>query len=79
MTTTYFPRWRATIDGTETTLNRVNGSFIGIRVPPGHHVVRLRYQPTDHLAMVAVSAAALVLTMLTMLACGVATTRTGRK
>lgn len=64
VTTTYFPRWRATVDGAPTPLVRVNGSFLGLRVPAGTHDVELRYQPTDHLVMLVVSAAALIATCL---------------
>ena len=63
VTTTIFPRWRATIDGDEVPIMRVNGSFMGLRVPAGTHAVRLEYRPTDHLILLAISAAALFLTV----------------
>jgi hypothetical protein len=63
VTTTLFPRWHAFVDGAETPLVRVNGSFMGLRVPAGEHVVRLEYRPTDHLVFLGVSVVALVLTI----------------
>lgn len=66
VTTTYFPRWRATIDAQSVPLHRVNGSFMGLRIPPGTHAIRLEYRPTDHLMLLAISAAALTLTSLAL-------------
>lgn len=60
VTTTWFPRWRATIDGTPTPIVRANGSFMGIRVPAGKHAVRFAYVATDQIAMLAISAVALL-------------------
>jgi hypothetical protein len=39
------PDWRVTIDGAPTTLERANVLFRGVRVPPGRHLVELRYFP----------------------------------
>ncbi|HET9795679.1 MAG TPA: hypothetical protein VFS34_14590, partial [Thermoanaerobaculia bacterium] len=40
---TYFRYWRATIDGAAAPVEIANGSFCGMRVPPGRHRVRLFY------------------------------------
>jgi hypothetical protein len=61
VTTTHFPRWRATIDGAETPVFRANGSFLGLRVPPGQHDIDLVYWPADHLVLLAISGLALLL------------------
>jgi hypothetical protein len=37
--------WNATIDGKATNSTRANFSLIGVRVPPGDHVVGLRFEP----------------------------------
>jgi hypothetical protein len=62
VTTTWFPRWRATIDGVKTPIHRVNGSFLGIRVPAGDHRVEFDYWPTDHVWLAVISGLALVVT-----------------
>ena len=62
VTTTWFPRWRATVDGAPTPIYRVNGSFLGIRVPAGEHRVEFVYWPTDHVWLAVVSAIAFVAT-----------------
>jgi uncharacterized membrane protein YfhO len=41
----YAPGWVATIDGEPAELHRVNWTFRGVVVPPGHHTVELKYQP----------------------------------
>ena len=55
VTTTWFPRWRATVDGAPTPIYRVNGSFLGIRVPAGEHRIEFAYWPTDHVWLALVS------------------------
>ena len=55
VTTTWFPRWRAMIDGSPTPIHRVNGSFLGIRVPAGEHHVEFVYWPTDHVWLAVLS------------------------
>ncbi|HEX2501004.1 MAG TPA: YfhO family protein [Methylomirabilota bacterium] len=42
---TYYPGWRATVDGAETRLLRANYSMRAVRVPGGTHEVRFRYRP----------------------------------
>jgi hypothetical protein len=37
--------WRATVDGHAVPVVRANGLVLGVPVPPGHHVVRLRFRP----------------------------------
>jgi len=41
----YAPGWVATIDGEPADIHRVNWTFRGVVVPPGHHTVELEYQP----------------------------------
>lgn len=40
------PRWRASIDGTETPIHRADYLFQAIFVPPGDHTIRIRYSPS---------------------------------
>jgi hypothetical protein len=37
------PGWRATVDGRTQPVLRADYAFIGVRLPPGHHVIRLAY------------------------------------
>jgi hypothetical protein len=43
----YYPWWRASVDDVDVDIVRVNHTMVGIAVPPGSHVVRLRLQPTS--------------------------------
>jgi Bacterial membrane protein YfhO len=44
----FFPGWRATVDGRETPLLRVNGMVQGVRVPAGgDHTIELTYLPAS--------------------------------
>lgn len=40
-----WPGWRATIDRTRVTIEQANRAFLAIRIPPGHHHVRVDYLP----------------------------------
>ena len=40
----YHPNWRATVDGIETDTMMLMPSFVGIKLPPGDHQVRIEYQ-----------------------------------
>ena len=52
---TWFPGWRAKIDGAEVSINRVNYMFMGVEVPPGTHVVEFNYYPTHFTLCVIIS------------------------
>ncbi|MCE9593157.1 MAG: YfhO family protein [Planctomycetes bacterium] len=42
---TYFPGWKATVDGREARVICANHAFSGVEVPAGKSVVELRYEP----------------------------------
>jgi hypothetical protein len=42
---TWYPGWRAAVDGAETPIYRVNGCFRGVSVPQGRHTVNFTYRP----------------------------------
>jgi hypothetical protein len=42
---TYYPGWRATVDGQPTQILRANYVFMALPLEPGRHQVILRYQP----------------------------------
>lgn len=43
----HYPGWTATLDGQPTPLYKTNGIFRGVIVPPGDHVVEMRFFPTS--------------------------------
>ncbi len=47
LTDDFYPGWNATVDGHETTVQRVDYLLRGVSVGPGRHTVELRYQPTS--------------------------------
>jgi len=44
-TDSYYPGWRAYVDGVRTPVYRANVAFRAIEVPPGRHQVEYRYEP----------------------------------
>lgn len=56
---TYYPGWKASVDGKETDVYRVNLAFRGVTVPKGIHDVEFRYQPAWMKTAVAVTIASL--------------------
>jgi len=45
VTDTWYPGWRATVDGQRAEILEVNGAFRGIVIGPGKHFVEMRFQP----------------------------------
>jgi hypothetical protein len=45
VTSTYYQGWEARVDGELVPLYRVNGSFMGLSIPPGEHRVQLEFRP----------------------------------
>ena len=62
------PGWRATLDGADVPVHRVNHTFRGVAVPAGEHTVRLSFEPP----VLAASALVSVLVLLGLLAVGLA-------
>jgi uncharacterized membrane protein YfhO len=58
---TWYPGWRATVDGAPTEVLRANHAFRAVRLEAGEHVVDMVYRPTSVLVGGAVSLAALAL------------------
>jgi hypothetical protein len=54
------PGWNATIDGRPLTMEPYSGVMLQARIPPGRHVVELRYRPTAFTVGVVVAAATVV-------------------
>jgi hypothetical protein len=57
----HYPWWRASIDGRDAEVIRVNHAMVGLVVPAGSHVVRLWHAPVSFWAGMALSGAGLVL------------------
>ncbi len=54
---TYYPGWRAYVDGKQTTLLRADALFRGVVVGPGEHLVEFTYEPQSFVAGVAITSA----------------------
>ena len=62
---TYFRSWKAAVDGTPAPVEIANGSFCGVRVPPGDHRVELFYDEGPFRTGAALGLAAAALAILT--------------
>ena len=56
----WFPGWHAEVDGSGVGVVRANGLVLGVPVPPGHHVVELRYRTPGLRVGVAIATATVV-------------------
>jgi hypothetical protein len=63
-TETWFPGWRATLDGRSAPLLRANAAFMAVRVLAGEHEVVLTYAPLSFRIGVWISLASLLLALL---------------
>jgi uncharacterized membrane protein YfhO len=51
----FYPGWTATVDGSETPIEKANGFARAVRVPPGEHSVVFEYSPRSLKAGLAIS------------------------
>ncbi len=58
---TYYPGWRASVDGRETPVMRVNIAQRGVALPPGRHRVTFAYSPSSFRRGLALTCLGLVL------------------
>jgi hypothetical protein len=56
----YYPGWRAYVDGKPAPILRANYAFRAVEVPQGNHRVEFRYRPTSFYAGAAISSATLL-------------------
>jgi hypothetical protein len=64
----YYPGWKAFVDGREEVIRRANLFFRAISLPAGNHTVEFRYEPGSFMIGLVVSAATLItLTVVTIL------------
>jgi uncharacterized membrane protein YfhO len=52
---TFYPGWKATIDGADTPIIKANYSFRAIAIPKGIHIIKFSYMPVSFLAGVLIS------------------------
>jgi len=60
----WHPNWRAKVDRRPAYMGRVNGSFRGIALPAGEHLVEMSYRPRSLPAALVIAGAALLLLIL---------------
>jgi hypothetical protein len=77
LTDVHFPGWKATVDGVDVPVERVDYLLRGVVVPAGEHTVELRYEPTSWRIGWIVSVAA-TLVLLAILLVGVRARRPRR-
>jgi Bacterial membrane protein YfhO len=56
----YYPGWKAFVDGREEVIRRANLFFRAVRLPAGNHTVEFRYEPKSFAIGLAISATTLV-------------------
>ncbi|MDR1303708.1 MAG: YfhO family protein, partial [Verrucomicrobiales bacterium] len=65
---TWYPGWRAAIDGRATPIHRVNYMFMGVEVPAGKHTVEFKFYPRHFTASLSVALVALCVSLTLLLA-----------
>jgi hypothetical protein len=63
----FYPGWRAEVDGRETPVRPANAAFRAVAVDPGRHEVRFSYRPASVISGGAISLAAIALTAVGLL------------
>ena len=66
----WHPGWLATIDGAATPILRTNYAFRGVEVPPGDHVVEMRFRPRSLIYGAAISAVSALVALAALLVGG---------
>ncbi len=61
---TYFPGWKASVDGAAVSILEVDGALRGVVVPPGRHTVEFQYRPLSVYAGAAMTLAGFLLALL---------------
>ena len=64
---TWYPGWRATIDGREVPIHRVNYMFMGVEVPAGRHSVEFKFYPRHFTFCLFIAVSALILSLVLMI------------
>jgi len=56
----YYPGWRASVDGRRAEIRQANGCFRAVRIPPGTHLASFTYLPSSFLCGSGLSALCLI-------------------
>lgn len=64
---TYYPGWRAYVDGKEVKINKYKSVFKSIYVPKGNHIVKLAYLPKSFSVGILISLVSAILTVILMI------------
>ena len=64
---TWYPGWKATVDGQPTRVERANLNFRAVYVDSGTHIVRFTYRPSSYSVGLAISGTTLLTTILLLL------------
>jgi Bacterial membrane protein YfhO len=75
LTDSFYPGWKATVDGRSTPIERVDYLLRGLPIPPGTHRVEFRYEPASYRAGWIIS----LLSALAVLAAAVVGWRCGQR
>jgi hypothetical protein len=62
----WYPGWKATVDGAPVEVERANLAFRAVYLPPGDHTVQFRYRPASYVLGLAVSVATLAVTTIVL-------------
>jgi uncharacterized membrane protein YfhO len=63
LTDSWFPGWRATVDGHPTPILKAYGAFRGVVVDAGDHTIEMRYRPWSVFIGAALTAAAAMIAL----------------
>ncbi|MDR1145764.1 MAG: YfhO family protein [Verrucomicrobiales bacterium] len=65
---TWYPGWRAAVDGRATPIHRVNYMFMGVEIPAGKHTVAFKFYPRHFTVSLSVALVALGVSLTLLLA-----------
>jgi hypothetical protein len=65
----YYPGWKAYVDGKEEVIRKANLFFRAVPLPAGNHMVEFRYEPTSFKIGLSISLATIVVLLLVSIVC----------
>jgi uncharacterized membrane protein YfhO len=70
----YYPGWQATVDGKQAPIYAVNGTFRGIFLSAGNHMIKFEYRPLSFIVGSSIS----LLSLLFLATCLILTIRSNK-